>query len=81
MNLPHPTRPIMQAAEREEDFLPRDPELGPPLQSMISTTDPITGKDVGDLEGKPSLVVGNLTMYFESEQTLQAYLNKHQLQA
>ena len=41
---------------------------------MISTIDPITGYDVGDVVNKPSLVDGNLTMYFVSEQTRQAYL-------
>ena len=68
-----------QATEREDDFLPRDQEPSHNLhepRSMISTIDPIPGKDVGNVEGKPSIVDGNLTMYFESEQTRQAYLDE-----
>jgi hypothetical protein len=34
---------------------------------LISTIDPITGNDIGDVRGHPSLVDGNLTIYFESE--------------
>lgn len=83
MNHSHTPRPIMQAAEREEDFLPLEQQPRPPLhgpQNLIITIDPITGNDIGDLQGKPSLVDGNLTMYFESEQTRQAYLDKHKHQ-
>ncbi|MHB8914904.1 MAG: hypothetical protein ACYC4K_03730 [Thiobacillus sp.] len=72
----HATQPIMQAAEREEDLLREQRHHLHETQSRISTIDPITGKDIGNLEGKPSLVVGNLTVYFESEQTRQAYLDK-----
>jgi len=42
---------------------------------MISTIDPITGRDVGNVAGKPSIVDGNMTMYFESEQTRQTYID------
>ncbi len=62
-----------------DDFLQRDQEPSHNLhepQSMISTIDPITGNDVGDVVNKPSLVDGNPTMYFESEQTRQAYLEE-----
>ena len=83
MNPSPSTRPYMQAAEREEDFVPRDHEpsrIPQEQQSMISTIDPITGNDVGNVQDKPSLVDGHLTMYFESEQTRQTYLDeqKHQ---
>jgi hypothetical protein len=44
-------------------------------EQMISTIDPITGRDIPDLEGKPYLVDGNLVIYFESEQTRQEYLD------
>lgn len=76
----HATQPLMQAAEREED-LPYE-KRHPPHEShsMISTIDPITGKDVDNLSGKPSLVIGHRTMYFESEQTRQAYLDNLQHQ-
>lgn len=44
----------LQAAEREEDVLPRDAGNRPELQGaqIISTIDPITCQDVGDIEGK-----------------------------
>jgi hypothetical protein len=44
-------------------------------ESMISTIDPITGRDIDDPEASPYIVDGNLVMYFESEQTRQAYLD------
>jgi len=46
---------------------------------MISTTDPITGRDIEDVAGHPYVVEGehynDITIYFESEQTRQAYLD------
>lgn len=68
----------LQAAEREEDVLPRDAGNRPELQGaqIISTIDPITCQDVGDIEGKPFLVDGDLILYFESELTRQRYLNE-----
>ena len=46
---------------------------------MISTTDPITGRDIPDVTGHPHVVEGDhyhdLTIYFESEETREAYLN------
>lgn len=45
---------------------------------MISTTDPITLKDVEDNAGRPYVVEGDhysdITIYFESEETRAAYL-------
>jgi len=75
----HATPKTMQAAEREEDYQPRNAaanELFEPSNN-ISTIDPVTGNDVGALEGKPSLVDGDLTLYFESEHTRQMYLDAH----
>lgn len=44
----------------------------------ISTTDPMTGRDINDLFGKPYVVEGDhyndLTIYFETEESKQAYL-------
>jgi hypothetical protein len=40
---------------------------------LIGTIDPITGNDIGDVRGHPSLVDGNLTIYFESEKTKTEY--------
>jgi hypothetical protein len=42
---------------------------------MISTIDPITGRDIEDLAGRPYHVDGNMVMYFESEKTRQEYLD------
>lgn len=45
----------------------------------IETTDPITQRDIADLEGKPYIVEAgqeeDLVIYFESEQTKQQYLD------
>lgn len=46
---------------------------------IVSTTDPITGADIRDLEHHPFLVEGQgdtaVKIYFESEQTRQAYMD------
>lgn len=48
---------------------------------MITTRDPITGRDIEDLAGSPFLVEVDesheLTIYFESEASRSAYLNLH----
>ena len=56
--------------------LPRDQEQSHRLHEpdhLIGTIDPITGNDIGDMRGHPSLVDGNLTIYFESEETKAEY--------
>ncbi len=60
------------------DAMPRDQEQTHRLHEpelMISTIDPITGRDIGDLEGRPYIVDGNLVIYFESDETRQEYLD------
>ena len=42
---------------------------------ILSCIDPITGRDIEDLSGHPYLIDGNITMYFESDETRQAYLD------
>ena len=42
---------------------------------MLSSIDPITGRDIDDLSGHPYLINGNMTMYFESDETRQAYID------
>jgi hypothetical protein len=42
---------------------------------MMNSIDPITGNDIGDPQGHPFLVDGNLVIYFESEQTRKEYLD------
>ena len=60
------------------DPLPRDKtqssRLHEPAQ-LLTTIDPITGRDIEDLTGRPYLIDGNVMMYFESEATRQAYLD------
>jgi hypothetical protein len=47
--------------------------------NIISTTDPINGFDITSLKDRPHLVEGddtnNLTIYFETKSSLQAYLD------
>ncbi|MBU1191521.1 MAG: hypothetical protein KKA36_08220 [Gammaproteobacteria bacterium] len=45
-------------------------------EQLISSIDPITGRDIDDLAGHPYLVDGNITMYFETEATRQAYIDE-----
>jgi len=42
---------------------------------IVETTDPITGNDVKDLDHAPFIVDGELKIYFESEESKQAYLD------
>lgn len=46
---------------------------------IISTTDPINGFDITDLESRPHVVEGDktndLTIYFENKASLQAYVD------
>jgi hypothetical protein len=46
---------------------------------IITTTDPITGEDLGNLETKPFVIEGEghlaVKIYFESEETRRCYLN------
>lgn len=59
------------------DPLPRDQaqsvRLHEPTQ-RITATDPMTGSEIEDLPGHPYFVDGNLTIYFESDETRRAYL-------
>ena len=60
------------------DCLPRDQEQSHRLhepESMLTSIDPITGRDIDDLTGHPYLVYGKVVIYFESEDTKQAYLD------
>jgi len=60
------------------EHLPREAEPSHRLhepETLITTIDPITGHDVTDLPNRPKHVDGNVTMYFESPETRQAYLD------
>ena len=57
--------------------LPRDQQQSHRLHEpdhLINTIDPINGHDIGDMRGHPSLADGNLTIYFESEETRDEFL-------
>ena len=60
------------------DPMPRDQtqsrRLHEPTQ-MITTIDPISGCDIEDPAGHPYIVDGNIVMYFETEETRQAYID------
>ena len=58
--------------------LPRDQAQSHRLHEpefRINTIDPMTGADIEDVSGHPSLVEGNLTMYFETEATRKEYFD------
>ncbi|MHB1053445.1 MAG: hypothetical protein ACYCZT_10310 [Thiobacillus sp.] len=60
------------------DPLPRDQTQSLRLHEptwMLSSIDPITGRDIDNLSSHPSIVDGNMTMYFESDETRQAYID------
>jgi YHS domain-containing protein len=54
--------------DKEQSHLLHQPD------HLLGTIDPITGHDVGELAGHPSVVDGKLTVYFESEATRAAFL-------
>lgn len=57
--------------------LPRDQEQSHRLHEpnyLIGTIDPVNGHDIVDVKSHPSLADGNLTIYFESEETRQEFL-------
>lgn len=44
-------------------------------EHLINTIDPMTGHDIENVTSHPSLVDGNLTIYFETKATRKAYLD------
>jgi len=59
-------------------FLPRDSEQSHRLhepERLLTNIDPITGNDIADYRQHPHHTDGNVTMYFETEETRQAYLD------
>jgi hypothetical protein len=58
------------------DPLPRDQTQSHRLHEpdhLINTIDPMTGNDIDDVTSHPSLIDGNLTIYFETDATRKAY--------
>ena len=54
--------------DKEQSHLLHQPD------HLFGTIDPITGHDIGELAGHPSVDDGKLTVYFESEATRDAFL-------
>lgn len=44
-------------------------------EQILSSTDPMTGREIDDLSGHPYLVDGNVTIYFESEATRKEFMD------
>jgi YHS domain-containing protein len=44
-------------------------------EQIHSSTDPITGVEIGDVSGHPYLIDGNVTIYFESESTRKEFMD------
>lgn len=60
------------------DALPRDRTQSKRLHEpeyRIDTIDPMTGESIQDITGHPSVVDGNLTIYFATEATRKAYID------
>jgi hypothetical protein len=58
-----------EARDREQSQRLHEPEW------MITTIDPISGRDILDMSGRPHIVDGNILIYFETEENRQAYLD------
>lgn len=41
---------------------------------ILSSVDPVTGREIDNLAGRPYLVDGNVTIYFESEATRKEFM-------
>ena len=57
------------ARDREQSHRLHEPEF------LTGTIDPITGHDIDNVAEHPYIRDGNLTIYFESEDTMQAFLD------
>ncbi len=47
--------------------------LLPESKYRLSNIDPISGEDISEVQNHPFVVNGNLTIYFQTDQTRQAY--------
>jgi hypothetical protein len=60
------------------DCLPRDRGQSQLLHEpewMITNIDPLTGRDIDGLADRPRIVDHKVTIYFESEETRQSYID------
>ena len=73
-----PTKNLMHFDWRATDALQRDKDQSHTLHEprfRIMTTDPISGLDVDDYMSHCSLLDGNLTIYFDTEENCMEYKN------
>ena len=76
---PSRTRPVIMFEYLNwlaTDALPRDRAQSQRLHEpkhLINTIDPMNGNDIEDVTSHPSLVDGNLTIYFETEASRNEY--------
>ena len=73
-----PTLPFESLNWVATDALPRDCEQSHRLhepRSRVDATDPMTGDEIEDVSGHPSLVDGELTIYFLNEESRKAFID------
>jgi len=69
MNIDSPNWTADEVLARDKDQTQR---LHEP-DHIISSIDPISGVDIKDFAGRPYIVDGNMTIYFENEANRQAF--------
>lgn len=60
---------------RTDKKLEREKQSVDQSDYLFTNIDPITGNDIDDIEGRPFIQDGNVTIYFESEATKKAYID------
>jgi hypothetical protein len=71
-------RPLLPFHPMPVECLPRDKTQSLLLHEpnyRLSNIDPMSGEDISDVQNHPSVVDGNLTIYFQTDQTRQAYID------
>lgn len=74
---PRPEITLNSANWQGTDALPRDRAQSRRLHEpeyRVDTIDPMTGGDIKDTTGHPCVIDGNLTIYFSSEESREAYI-------
>jgi hypothetical protein len=71
-------RPLLHFHPMPVECLPRDKTQSLLLHEpkyRLSNIDPMSGEDISDVKNHPSVVDGNLTIYFQTDQTRQDYID------
>jgi hypothetical protein len=77
IKIQEPALGLALAVADATEFMPRDQEQSRRLHEpthMLSSIDPITGRDIRNRTSHPHLEDGNLTVYFETDATHMAYV-------